>query len=72
MKNLENRVAERCLDCSGYVQSEVVHCKMTECPLWEYRLGEKTKNIKSAVKKFCSECNNGFECVDKKCSLFEV
>jgi hypothetical protein len=32
-------IRAKCLDCSNYLPSEVRECQITDCPLWEYRMG---------------------------------
>ena len=36
-------IRAKCLDCSCGQFVEVRECPVTECPLWEYRLGNSPK-----------------------------
>lgn len=33
-------IREKCLDCCGFKYSEVRKCRITDCPLWTYRMGK--------------------------------
>lgn len=33
-------IREKCLDCCGNQYSEVRECHITDCPLWQYRMGK--------------------------------
>ena len=35
-------IKAKCLDCSGYSIKERRLCPVTDCPLYEYRLGTET------------------------------
>lgn len=39
-KSLLRVIREKCLDCCGYQHSEVRRCHITDCPLWEFRMGK--------------------------------
>jgi hypothetical protein len=32
-------IRAKCLDCSNYLPSQVRECRITDCPLWPYRMG---------------------------------
>lgn len=38
-------IKKHCLECSGYEKKEVRECKITDCVLFEYRLGRNPKRI---------------------------
>lgn len=37
-------IRAKCLDCTCGQFSEVRECRLTTCPLWEYRMGHRPKN----------------------------
>ena len=64
----------KCLDCSGYIPSEVKNCPIKNCLFYQYRM--KSGRIKlRIIRKNCLECMGGSSdnvqsCTDKNCSLF--
>ena len=42
LRAMERAIRAKCLDCSGGMKSEVRGCRMTWCPLWEFRCLEAT------------------------------
>ncbi len=54
-------IKEKCLDCAGYIYSNVKNCQETDCQLFNYRLGRNPKlkgrgnkaaNIQNNLKKY--------------------
>lgn len=44
-------IRAKCLDCTCGQFSEVRECRLTTCPLWEYRMGHRPKNEESEDAK---------------------
>lgn len=42
--NKARAIKLHCLDCAGGSAHEVTLCEITDCPLWEHRLGCSTKS----------------------------
>ncbi len=38
-------IRAKCLDCCGYLYSEVVKCTVVKCPLFPYRFGKRPRDI---------------------------
>lgn len=36
-------IRRKCLDCSCGSRTEVKECVVTDCPLWNYRMGRRPK-----------------------------
>ncbi len=34
-------IRAKCVDCAGGSRAEVKSCELTDCPLWDYRLGKR-------------------------------
>lgn len=78
--DLNRRMAihERCLNCSGWIPSEVTDCTFTDCHLFTFRTGnekQSPKKRKEAIRKYCLWCMNGQssevkKCVSQTCPLF--
>lgn len=71
-------IRARCLDCSGGSSKEVRSCTISDCPLYEYRLGhrpqQKILTPMRAIRAHCVSCCNGSTreptlCTAKKCPL---
>ncbi len=56
-------IKKHCLECSGYEKKEVRECKMTDCVLFEYRLGRNPKRSGIGSSKNLHS-RKGFEKVD--------
>ena len=41
-------IRAKCLDCTCGQFSEVRECRLTTCPLWEYRMGHRPKESEGA------------------------
>jgi hypothetical protein len=39
-KSLLKSIREKCLDCCSNSHAEVRKCHITDCPLWEFRMGK--------------------------------
>jgi len=50
-------IRKKCLDCSNEQPSEVRHCLVTDCALYQYRLGHnpKREGINGRKNVFASE-----------------
>jgi hypothetical protein len=76
--NRRSAIHERCLNCSGWIPSEVKNCSHVKCDLYPYRTGMGTQNSRArhrAIRNHCLECMNGqvgevAKCPSVKCSLF--
>ncbi len=44
-------IKKHCLECSGYEKKEVRECKITDCVLFEYRLGNNPKRTGIGITK---------------------
>ncbi|HBE43101.1 MAG TPA: hypothetical protein DDW27_18225 [Bacteroidales bacterium] len=68
----------KCLDCSGNECNEVIHCNITNCPLYSFRSGTGKQDAKArdiAIKAYCVYCMNEHPreialCISPYCSLF--
>lgn len=36
-------IRAKCIDCTNGQNVEIRECRITECPLWEYRMGHRPK-----------------------------
>ncbi len=36
-------IRAKCIDCTNGQNVEIRECPITECPLWEYRMGHRPK-----------------------------
>lgn len=36
-------IRKKCLECSGHNKDEILHCPITTCPLYDYRMSRMTK-----------------------------
>lgn len=76
--NRRKAIHERCLNCSGWIPSEVTDCTFTECALYLFRSGDEKQNPKKrkeAIRKYCLWCMNSqhsevVKCVSVNCPLF--
>lgn len=76
--NRRDAIHERCLNCSGWIPSEVTNCTFTECQLYLFRSGDENQNPKKrkeAIRKYCLWCMNKqhsevVKCVSVYCPLF--
>lgn len=39
-------IRAKCMDCCNENWTEVRHCTVTSCPLWQYRMGAKPKVLR--------------------------
>lgn len=37
-------IRAKCIDCTNGQNVEIRECPITECPLWEYRMGRRPKS----------------------------
>ena len=63
-RNLNRREAihERCLNCSGWIPSDVKNCPHAGCNFYPYRTGKGKQNAQArnkAIRNHCLECMNG-------------
>ena len=78
--NLNRRQAiyQRCLNCSGWLHSEVKHCPFVKCHLYEFRTGSGPQGSRArsaAIRLYCNACQNGQvgevgKCPSSDCPLF--
>ncbi|ACL05864.1 conserved hypothetical protein [Desulfatibacillum aliphaticivorans] len=76
--NRRKAIRERCLNCSGWVRSDVTHCDIPHCHLYPYRMGAGPQNAKErekAIRRYCLECMGGqraeiAKCTCPDCSLY--
>ena len=78
--NLNRREAihERCLNCSGWIPTDVTDCSFIKCPLHSFRTRRGKQDAKlrtKAIKGYCLWCANGqvgevTKCPCANCSLF--
>gem|GEM_PF-1241500 len=66
----------KCLDCSRHQVHEVRNCEMDTCPLYEYRLGKRPKNLQKltplkAIREKCLDCSSGSFKEIRLCSIPE-
>jgi hypothetical protein len=45
-------IRAKCLDCSGDSWHEVKLCQVVDCPLWDYRIGQRPKTVRKRAPKF--------------------
>lgn len=38
-------IRAKCIDCCCGQRQEVRECSVTKCPLWEYRMGHRPKDV---------------------------
>ncbi len=72
--NRRKAVHERCLNCSGWIPSEVRNCSHQNCPFYPYRTGKGSQNAtarKKSIKNYCLDCMNGQVGEVTKCSSFD-
>ena len=43
-------VRAMCLECCGFVESEVRKCVAVHCPLWALRMGGLSRSLRAAIK----------------------
>ena len=49
-------IRAKCIDCTNGQNVEIRECPITECPLWEYRMGRRPKsNVEGDFSKDTSE-----------------
>lgn len=42
-------IREKCLDCCCWNSAEVRKCKDFGCPLWQYRMGSRSKSLNTPI-----------------------
>lgn len=76
--NRRKAIRERCLNCVGWIPSEVRNCDFTWCALHPYRMGigkqDATGRV-AAIRKYCLQCCNDQPvevrlCPCRDCSLY--
>ena len=76
--NRKRAIRERCLNCSGWIPSDVRNCEHADCDLYPFRLGRGYQDPKArskAIRAYClwCMCRNRLEvkkCVCLGCPLF--
>jgi hypothetical protein len=76
--NRRKAIRERCLNCSGWILSEVRNCEFPECSLHPFRSGNGKQDAKArvkAIRAYCLWCCLGnhtevIRCEVKHCPLF--
>jgi hypothetical protein len=75
--NRRKAIRERCLNCSGWIATEVSNCGSVDCSLYPFRSGKGKQNPKSrekALRNYCRWCMCGqrsevSKCVSTDCPL---
>ncbi len=57
-------IKKHCLECSGYEKKEVWECKITDCVLFNYRLGRNPKRTGIGFSKNLHSNANSEKCDD--------
>jgi len=74
--NRRQAIRERCLNCAAWSPKDVAECKLTDCPLYAFRMGVGKQNAKArsrALLAYCRWCMGGQRpsgCVVTYCPLF--
>ena len=76
--NRRRTIRERCLNCSGWMPSEVSGCTFTDCELYPFRTGrgeQESKARANAIRAYCLWCMAGqrsevSRCPSRLCPLF--
>ena len=78
--NLNRRKAihEKCLNCTGWIPSEVKNCSHKDCLLYSFRAGKGSQNTtarKKSIRNYCLDCMNEqvgevSKCPSSNCPLF--
>lgn len=76
--NRRKAIRERCLNCTGWISSEVRNCHFNRCSLHKFRMGVgKQESIEraAAIRNYCLQCCNDQPnevrlCPCKDCSLY--
>jgi hypothetical protein len=71
-------IRARCIDCSGFIKSEVRNCNHADCDLHPFRSGQGKQNPverDKSIRKYCLQCMNGkrnvvMKCPSIDCSLY--
>lgn len=63
-------IRKKCLSCDENA-AEVKRCSITECPLYEMRMGKRPKGSRplKAIRKECLDCMGGSSNLVKECHL---
>ena len=77
--NRRKAIAERCLNCSGFIPSERANCEMTDCELFPFRMGTgkhdadlRNRQIRAYCRDNCM-CGNSWlvaNCTSPDCPLY--
>jgi hypothetical protein len=57
--NRRRAIRERCLNCVGWIPSEVRNCDFTWCALHPFRMGTAPQDAQKrskAIRKYCLQC----------------
>ena len=57
--NRRKAIRERCLNCVGWIPSEVRGCDFTDCALHPYRMGSGKHDANErakAIRRYCLQC----------------
>jgi len=77
--NRRRAIAEKCLDCSGFIPAERRTCTITDCLLYPYRTGvgkqdsdARNRYIRAYCRETCMESNQGYvsKCTSPGCPLY--
>ena len=63
-------IRKKCLSCDENA-AEVKRCSITDCPLYEMRMGKRPKGSRplKAIRKECLDCMGGSSNLVKECHL---
>ena len=77
--NRRKAIAERCLNCSGFIPSERAYCEMTDCELFPFRMGKGKQDAdlrNRQIRAYCRDncmCGNSWlvaNCTTPDCPLY--
>lgn len=76
--NRRKAIREQCLNCVGWIHSEVRNCDFTWCALHPYRMGtgkQDAADRAASIRKYCLQCCNDQPvevrwCPCRDCSLY--
>jgi len=60
--NRKRACRETCLNCSGWVPSQVRDCTFNDCPLYSYRMGRGRQDAAERaedIRRYCIDCQGG-------------
>ena len=76
--NRRKAIRERCLNCVGWIPSDVRKCDFTDCALHPFRMGtgkQDAADRAASIRKYCLQCTNDQPtevrlCPCRDCSLY--